>query len=269
MKQDIYVYLENLLSEFIEFAPQLLTALSVLLLGYVLGRVIEGAVRRLILYLNSSVNRGLPGTTLNIDLRSTATFTSIAFFWIAITVSLLISLRILGLTLSGGWFDRIVEYVPNLIAAVIIVLVGIALSRLLAKLIRKGALRTGSSSGKYLSTVVKYLILFVTLVVAIDQIGIDIVFLEDLFVVLLASLLFGASFSFGLGAKTSVSNILGSYYFRKTHRLGTRIRLEDIEGTIVKISDHAISLETKEGLVVVPAKRFSEHNVTIVKDENT
>ncbi|MGB3586871.1 MAG: hypothetical protein WBA23_10040 [Tunicatimonas sp.] len=270
MKQDIYVYLENLLSGASEFLPRLLIALSVLLLGYLLGRLIEGGVRRLILYLNSRVNRGLQRSTLNVDLRGTATFISTLFFWIAIVVSLLIGLQILGLTLSGVWLDRIIEYVPNLIAAIVIALAGITLSRLLAKLIRKAALRTGSSSGKYLSNLVKYLILFITLVVAVDQIGIDIVFLKDLFVVLLAFLLFGASFSFGLGAKTSVSNILGAYYFRKSHQLGTRIRLEDIEGTIVKITDHAVSLETKVGLVVVPAKRFNEHNVTIVReDENT
>ncbi|MGB3852094.1 MAG: mechanosensitive ion channel domain-containing protein [Tunicatimonas sp.] len=269
MKQDIYVYLENLLAEAIEFVPKLLVALAVILVGYLLGRVIEKGIKRLILYFNSRVNRGLPGATLNVDLSTSASFISSVFFWIIITVSLLICVQILGLDLSGIWFDRIIGYIPNIVAAVIIVFLGIIAGRLLGKLTQKAASRTGSMNGKYLSKVVRYLILFLAIVVAVDQIGVDIAFLKDLFVIILAALLFGASFSFGLGAKISVSNILGSYYFRKTHQLGTRIRLGDIEGTIVEIADHAVSLETNDGLVVIPAKRFSENDVTIVRiDKN-
>jgi len=270
MIQDINVYLENLLTQAIEFAPSLLIALATILVGYLLGRIIEKLIKRLILYLNSRLNQGLQGTTINVDLSSLATFVSGLFFWVIIIVSLLISIRVLGLTLSGVWLDKVIGFLPNLIVAIVIVLAGITSGHLLGRLIRKAAIRTGSTNGRYLSMVVRYLILFVALVVAVDQIGIDIVFLKDLLVVVLAALLFGASFSFGLGAKTSISNILGSYYFRKTHQLGTRIRFGDIEGTIVKITDYSVSLETNEGVVVIPAKSFSENHVVIVrKDENT
>ncbi len=270
MKQDIYLYLENLLSEVVEFVPRLLIALLVILIGYLLGRVIERITKRLILYLNRSVNRSLKGATLSVDLSSSAAFIASIFFWVTIVVSLLICLRILGLDFSGIWLDRVIGYIPNLIAAVIIISVGFATSHLLGKLIRKAATRTENTNGKYLSIVARFFILFVALVVATDQIGVDIVFLKDLFVVIIAFLLFGAAFSFGLGAKVSISNILGSYYFRKTHQLGTRIRLGDIEGTIVKITDYAVSLETNVGLVIIPAKSFNENHVTIIReDENT
>jgi small-conductance mechanosensitive channel len=269
MKQDIYVYLENLLSEVMEFAPRLLMALVTILIGYLLGRVVASAIKRLILYLNRRANQGLRGATLNIDLRSSATFISSTFFWIIISVAILVCIRILGLEFSGFWLDQIIAYIPNIVAAVIIIFVGIIAGRLLGELVRKTASRTGGFNGKHLSVLVRYLTLFVAAIVAVDQIGVDIVFLEDLLLIVLAALLFGASFSFGLGAKTSVSNILGSYYFRKTHQLGTRIRFGDIEGTVVKISDHAVSLETNAGLVVVPAKRFNENDVIVVRiDEN-
>lgn len=269
MRQDIYLYLENLLTEVVEFAPRLLMALLSILIGYLLGRIMERAIRRLILYLDGRANQGLQGSTLNVDLRSSATFISSTFFWIIITIAILVCIRILGLEFSGFWLDRIIGYIPNIIAAVIIIFVGIIAGRLLGGLVRKTASRTGGFNGKYLSILVRYLTLFIAIIVAVDQIGVDIVFLKDLFIIILAALLFGASFSFSLGAKTSVSNILGSYYFRKSHQLGTRIRLGDIEGTIVKISDHSVSLETNAGLVVIPAKKFNENDVIIVRmDEN-
>lgn len=102
--------------------------------------------------------------------------------------------------------------------------------------------------------------------IAVDQLGVDIAFLTNLFIIILSSILFGAALAFGLGARTSISNILGSYYVRKSYELGSKIKLEDLEGTIVKINDHSIALETKSGTVLIPAKDFSESRVTIIKE---
>jgi hypothetical protein len=53
---------------------------------------------------------------------------------------------------------------------------------------------------------------------------------------------------------------------RKSYELGTKIIIEDLEGTIVKINDHSIALETKSGTVVIPSKDFSESRVTVIKE---
>jgi hypothetical protein len=60
---------------------------------------------------------------------------------------------------------------------------------------------------------------------------------------------------------------MASYYFRKTHQLGTRIRIGENEGTIIKITDFAVFLENEEGVVVVPTKEFNDKQVTIVKED--
>ncbi len=183
-------------------------------------------------------------------------------------ISVLISVQILDLDISAGiWLGKIVDFIPNILIAVIIVFTGIILGRLLGDLIKVAALRTGLLNGAYLGRIVRYLVLFVSIIIALDQLGVDIAFLKEIIEIVLAGLLFGASLAFGLGARTSVSNILGAYYAHKNHKVGKRIKLGEAEGIIIKITDHDVSLETPSGVVIIPAKEFNEKSVTII-DEN-
>lgn len=267
MKEELDSFLGNLLSGFTDLLPRLIMAVLIILIGYVIARLVKKIIHRLLLFLNDRLNQRLQKGRLNIDLKGSASFISRTFFWIILTVAFLIAIRILSLDLFSGWFDLIISYLPNILAAVIILFAGLIFGRFLGDLILSAASRTGIANGKFLGQAVRYLIVFIAVVIAVDQLGIDIAFLTNLFLIILASLLFGASLAFGLGAKTSVSNILGAYYARKSHRLGTTIRLGDLQGTIVKITDHAISLETSAGLVIVPAKEFNESSITIIKDQ--
>lgn len=259
-------FLTNLLSIISDLMPRLIMAIAVILVGYLIGQLVKKIVHRFILYLNEGLNQSLQKKMLSVDFKSSARFISGTFFWIIITISILIGIQLLRLNFLTTWFDIIVAYLPNILAAVIIVFVGTISGKFLGDLIQSAATRTGLANGKFLASTVRYLVVFVAIVIAVDQLGVDIAFLTNLFIIILASLLFGASLAFGLGAKTSVSNILGSYYLRKSHQLGTTIRLGDLEGTIVEITDYAIFLETKSGLVVVPGKDFNESRVTVIKD---
>lgn len=266
MKEGINEFLENLLSEFTSLLPKMILALAVLLIGFLLGRLVEKLVKRFILYLNRSLNTRLQESLLDVDLKGSAKFISKVFFWFILLIAFLSCIQILELDFVYSLFDRIVAYLPNVLVAVIIIFFGIISGRRLGDLIKSAATQTGVANGKYLGRAVRYLVLFVAIVIAVDQLGVDIAFLTNLFIIILSSILFGASLAFGLGARTSISNILGSYYVRKSYELGTKIIIEDLEGTIVKINDHSIALETKSGTVVIPSKDFSESRVTVIKE---
>jgi small-conductance mechanosensitive channel len=109
------------------------------------------------------------------------------------------------------------------------------------------------------------LILALSVIIAIDQIGIDIQFLTNILTLIIASLLFSASLAFGLGAQTSVSNILGSYYLQQVYKEGDNIRVNDVEGIIIKITPTVVLLETKSGRVTIPSKIFNESKSELIK----
>jgi small-conductance mechanosensitive channel len=142
---------------------------------------------------------------------------------------------------------------------------GIIFSRLVSDLIKNASLKSGISNSQTLGKVARYIILVITIIIAIDQIGVDISFLTHLLYILLAVLLFGAALAFGLGAKTSVSNILASYYISRIYSEGNIIRIGEHEGRIIKITSTSVFLETESGQVIVPAKEFNEQKSILIE----
>jgi small-conductance mechanosensitive channel len=174
--------------------------------------------------------------------------------------------QIFGIPVLTAWLSGLLDYLPNILAAVIIMFSGVVVGRLLGDLVASAVTKTGVSKGAHIRKLVQFIILFIASVIAINQIGIDIHFLTNLITIILAALLFGASLAFGLGARTSVSNILGSYYLQKTYQEGNTVKIGDIEGVIIKITPTAVYLKTKNGQVTVPAKDFNEEKTVLLNE---
>ena len=125
--------------------------------------------------------------------------------------------------------------------------------------------KSGIYSTAMLGRIVNYTILVISIIIAINQVGIDISFLTSLTYILVGALLFGAALAFGIGAKASVSNILASHYITRNYTEGNLIRIGEYEGRIIKISSTSVFLETESGQVIIPAKEFSEQKSILIK----
>jgi hypothetical protein len=87
---------------------------------------------------------------------------------------------------------------------------------------------------------------------------VDIALVTAILSVGFAALLGGFAIAFGLGARTAISNIIGSHYMRQTLEVGQLLRIDGIEGTIAALTPISIILDVPEGRVIVPASRFGE-----------
>lgn len=257
--------LDNILSEIILHIPDILLAIIVLITGFLLAKLIRKLTKRFISYLHRLINDKLSGRRLNVDLQGSAGFIATAFFWIILLFSIALITQILELSFLTKWFEGLINYLPNVIAALVIVFSGFIAGKLIGDLIVSIVLRSGLPNGKYLGNIVRYVILSISIIIAIDQLGIEIAFLTTLVSIVLGALLFGAALAFGLGAKTSVSNILSSYYIQKTYEIGNAIQIGDTEGVITKITPTSVTLDTESGQVIIPAKDFNEMKTVIKK----
>ncbi len=255
----------SLTSEIVLHIPNLVLAILVFFAGLLLARLARKLTLRFIQYLDKGINDKLNNRRLTVDLQGSAKFIAAAFFWIIIIFSLALITQILELTFLTKWFDGLINYLPNVIAALAIIFSGFIVSKLLSDLIVSVSLRTKLVNGKVLGSIARYIVIGISLIVAIDQLGIDISFITSLVSIILGVMLFGAALAFGLGAKTSVSNILSSYYIQKTFKVGNTIQIGDTEGVITKITPTSVILDTKSGQVIIPAKDFNEKN-TIKKN---
>ncbi len=251
----------------IQLVPKLIMGMIVLLLGFLIARLIQSIVTRLIDYLDRIINDKLRKRLLQVNLSSSKILIGKTFFWIIFFFFIVLFTEIIGLPVLSSWLTGLGEYLPNILAGIVIILLGIILSRLVADLIKRGTLKAGISNSKTLGKATQYIIIIITVIIAIDQIGIDISFLSNLIYIILSVLLFGAGLAFGLGAKTSVSNILASYYINRNYRVGNTIRIGENQGRIVKITATSVFLETERGQMIIPAKEFNEKTSILLDNE--
>jgi small-conductance mechanosensitive channel len=259
--KELKLMLDNIVAEVVQQVPNLILAIFVFFIGFLLAKIIRKLTQRFILYIHRGLNEKLSKRRLSVDLLGIANFIATVLYWIILLFTVALISQILQLSFFEKWFDGLINYLPNVIGALAVVFVGFIAGNLISDLIVSIFLRSGSTNGKSIGSIAKYLILGISVIIAIDQLGIDIAFLTQFVSIVIGALLFGAALAFGLGAKSSVHNILSSYYIQKTFEIGNTIQIDGTEGVIIKITSTSVTLETNSGQVIIPAKEFNSKTV--------
>ena len=261
MLKELYEISMTLKSQLWEFLPQAMMALLVLIIGYILARILKFLVIKLLRHFSQLVNSRFE----QIQLIQSAKIIGIVVFWFVMLFTILLMSDILKFTFITTGIKSLLQYSPNLIAAGLTVFIAYIVGKFLANLIASVSIKMGISYGQTLGRIIQYGIVFIAIIIAIDQIGIEIAFFINIINIILAALLFGAALAFGLGAKTSISNILATFYIRKRYKEGDEIRIGDVEGKITKIDTTSVVLDTENGQCNIPAKEFNEGNSLLLK----
>jgi len=108
----------------IGLVPKLIMGLFILLVGYLIARIVQSIVSRFIGYLDRVINRKLKSRLLQVNLSSSRTFIAKTFFWIIIFFFFALFTEIIGLPVITSWLAGLGEYLPNLLAGVVIIFFG-------------------------------------------------------------------------------------------------------------------------------------------------
>jgi small-conductance mechanosensitive channel len=179
-------------------------------------------------------------------------------FWLVLLFFVAAALESLGLEVVSGVMQRLTMYLPNVLGAVAVILGGVVFGWVLRAVVASGAKSAG--------LVARAAVLAVAGVIALDQVGVDAQLLVLLIAVVVGAGFAGAGLAFGLGAQTSASNIIASYYLAQTYRVGQTVRIGGLEGRILRTMPAGVLLEGAEGQMLVPAKKFSEEVSVLIAE---
>lgn len=122
-------------------------------------------------------------------------------YWLSLLVSFMIAINAVGLTIAADLLNKVVLYIPNVIAAIFILILGMFVATLLRNIVQTAANNAGLSQGKLLSTVVEVVIIAFSVFVALEQLKIGIRITELTLGIILGSVGLGLALAFGLGCK--------------------------------------------------------------------
>ncbi|SLN63259.1 mechanosensitive ion channel family protein [Oceanibacterium hippocampi] len=261
--------LRQIADAFLQHLPSLISAILLLLVGWLVARLLRGLTLRSAHTLNRvSQAIGLGGFVRSIDAQgSTARVLASIIYWLVILFFLTAATNVLGLSIFAGWLDKLVGYLPNILSGLLIIFAGFILATIARDATTAALPNLSEQQRKLIGGLVQGLTLILLVVVGLDQIGIDITVIITVLAVTVAAGLGGLSLAFSLGARIFVSNVIGAHYLDRDLNPGQRIRVRDMEGTILEITSVAVIVETADGRLSIPAHLFAEEVTLTLKPE--
>jgi hypothetical protein len=177
--------------------------LAILVLGWIVAKLIQTIFVRLLKAVKAD---GLADRIKLAEMlekggirRTFSDLVGVILYWIIMLVVLVAALKALQLTGAAELLQRLVAFVPDVVAAVFILILGILAAGFLAATIRTVASNAGIDQAQFLGQLVQAIVIVFSVVVALQQLQIQ--FVGDAFLVILGAISFGVALAFGLGCK--------------------------------------------------------------------
>ena len=256
------------LDAFAGYLPYLLGALTLVVVGWLVGRLLRALFIRVGAGLNKLLDRvvrPLGARRLRLA-QPIITLIGNVMFWVVVLIFAAMAARVGRLDAFTAWLDRIVAYLPTLLAGGLIALAGYLVSTLIRDVVSATVASTGSGQADLFGFVAQSAVFLSAVVIGLDQIGIDVTLLITLLGIVVGGSLLGIVFAFGFGARTFVGNLIAAQQLRQVLEPGSVVRIADEEGQVLEITSTSVVLVSSKGRLMVPAKVFQEQTTLIVGD---
>ncbi|MEC3907743.1 mechanosensitive ion channel domain-containing protein [Tamlana sp. 2201CG12-4] len=259
--------LKTMTEEVGQVIPNILGAIAIIIIGWLLAKLIVGIVRKALKLakadkIDDKINDielfGSKKLSFNV-----ITITTKFVKWIIYIMILIIVTDILNLTIVSEEIKNFLGYLPKLFSALIIFTVGLLLANFIKKTIKSFFESMDLSGSKLISQIVFLLLVVFISITALNQAGVDTAIITNNITLILAGLLLAFALAFGLGAQKVVGDLLKAFYARKTYEIGQKIEFGDINGEVESINHITVTLKTKQGKLIVPIKDIVESHVSI------
>jgi len=193
---------------FVNYLPNFFGGLAFIILGFVVSAILRKIFRTLLAFIriDAILNR-----TRLVELKEVRLWQDILaelLRWTVIILFLIPALESWGLSRATAVLDQFLFYIPNVIVAVIIGFVGIIAANLTADVVRNSVKSLGQASAGTLGMFAKSTILFFTILVMLNQLGVAQDLIRIFFTGLIAMLAIAGGLAFGLGGQGHAKELL-------------------------------------------------------------
>lgn len=239
-------------------------AALILVVGLIAAALLGRLARRLVARSARWIGSLQPGSVNLPHLERVQKAVGSAVYWLVVICAVMAATETLGLPVVTAWLSGVATFLPRIAVAILIVALGTVAARVTRHLVTSTATAANVASAERLGRVTELTLLLGTALVAIEQLGIEISFLKATLLILFGALLTGAALAFGMGGRDLVANILSAHYVHRLYQVGQVVRIDGVEGRIVRIAETSVILECPEGDVSIPARVFADSRSTLI-----
>lgn len=202
---------------FFRAIPQILGALVLLVIGWIIAGIVGRVVQKLLDKAGAdrlTQRAGIDGFLQKAGVKDASAGSVMGFvvkWWIRLIV-LEVAIPALGISAITTTLDKIVAFIPSIIAALVIILIGAFLAKLAAEAVRGIAQGAGFSNADALGKITQATVLVLVFVAALQQVHVAETLVNELLIAVLVAVALAAGLAFGLGGREVAAKMLSGAY---------------------------------------------------------
>jgi len=194
------------------FLPELIGAIIIFVVGWIIARLVKLATEKLLNLVR--FNKATEKTGVNKFLKkgeivkAPSEIVGTLVYWFIMILVLIASLDALGLPIVSDMLNSIFLYIPNVVAAIIVLVLGFLMGSLLAAVVRTAASNAGLKNAEGLSNLSLYAIVVFAASIALIQLGIGEEIVASAFGLVFGAAALALALAFGLGGRDVAADYL-------------------------------------------------------------
>lgn len=215
MKEQVQIFLESSQQFLIEIAtalPNILGALLILLIGWIIAKIIKKIFVKLLRLVKINYLTEKSGIEKFLK-EGGVKFTAVdvigtLIYWLIMLIVILASLNSLHLTSAQDLFNEIILFIPNIIVSIVILLLGIYIAKFVSDLLSVSLKNMKDKSANFIRRLAYYAIVVFTVFIVLGQLNIAQGIITSAFILFFGALCLAFGLAFGIGGKDYASDLL-------------------------------------------------------------
>jgi hypothetical protein len=196
--------------------PKIIGFALILIAGWFIASLIErglAAILRSIRFNHLAEKAGLADFVNKMGMNTDAAgMIGLVVKWFVRLIALVVAFDALGLPAVSDVLRQLLLWLPNVVVALVVLVIGGLAARALSNVVRGAANEAGLSNSNFLAKAASVVIWAFALVVAVNQLGIATELVNTLFMAIVGALALGLGLAFGLGGRDTAGEIVHKWY---------------------------------------------------------
>jgi hypothetical protein len=201
------------------FLPELIGAIIIFVVGWIVARLIRLAVEKvlkLVRFDKATEKTGVQEFLKKGDIvKAPSEIIGTLAYWFIMILVIIASLDALGLPIVSDLLNSIFLYIPNVVAAIIVLILGFLVGNLLSAVVRTAASNAGLKNADGLGAIALYAIVFFSAAIAMIQLGIGEEIVTAAFGIVFGATALALALAFGLGGRDVAADYLKQWLEQK------------------------------------------------------
>ena len=260
----------TLINQFIDFVPRLMGCFVILVVGYLVAKSVAVLVKKVLGRIGfdrigEKLNEISIVKQLKTEIKLSEIIAKVLYYFILL-VFLTAATETLGVDAITSMVLSIVNFIPQLIAAAIMLQVGIMLADVIKNTVTSLCKSFNIPSAKLIGNIVFIFFLIITFISALGQIGIETALLESSFNLILGGIVAAFALGYGIASRDVLANMISALYSRTKYKEGQIVKLDDVKGIITRIDNVSVTIQNAESSIVLPLQLFQSKKVEIFNE---